>query len=216
MNFGRRVFPQPIDPYLDLRVSDLYRSMPRRSIRQGLLPSESLFLLDSCSRQLRLKSERYRSLSKNLAAQTLANEFPGSDPWRDACLCQRALRLAQLCRSHSRVDSSGARSLTRRVLRFRISRDGVQQRLQDYRFASHTFPGRNSGGAKGPSKFIRYANFAAAFGAVFKFTGGHVQDVNLLDELLLEHINSNDHSAEPNLISNQVPESYFDSSDLLQ
>jgi len=41
MNFGRRVFPQPVDPHLDLRVSDLFRSMPRPLIRQGLL--------DSCS-----------------------------------------------------------------------------------------------------------------------------------------------------------------------
>lgn len=126
MNFGRRVFPQPVDPNLDLRLSDLYRSMPRPSIRQGLLPS---------------------AFAGVWAAKFL--ETGVSPP--------------------------------RRVLRFRISRDGVRQRLQDDRFASHTFPWAQFRRRKATIKVHTLGKLRGSIRGSIQVTGGHVQDVNLLE-----------------------------------
>src|ERR1017187_2111490 len=118
----------------DLPVSDLRRSLPRQSLRQGFLLLGSVPLLDVCSTDLSPQLARYRSLSSRPARQALPYGFPGASFSQHAGPCQRGSRLAHLPRLRPSVDSPRPRPLPRGIFRRGLVRDRVCLRLDDHRF----------------------------------------------------------------------------------
>src|SRR6266567_2736487 len=124
----------------DLPVSDLRRSLPRQSLRQGLLLLGSVPLSPVRSTHLSPQLARYRSLSARPATQALPHGFPGASFSQHAGPRQRGSRLAHLPRLCARVDSPRPRSLPRRIFRRGLVRDRVCLRLDDHRFVLEAVP----------------------------------------------------------------------------
>src|SRR5438445_4631190 len=109
----------------DLPVSNLRRSLPGQSLRQGFFLLGSVPFFGLCSAHLSRKSPRYRSLSSCPATQALSYGLPGASFSQHAGTRQRAPRLADLRRFRSDSNCRSARPLPPRAFRSGVVRDGV-------------------------------------------------------------------------------------------
>src|SRR6267143_5111336 len=123
----------------DLPVSNLRRSLPRPSLRQGFLLLGSVPVPGLCSTHLPRKSPRYRSLSARPATEAVSHGFPEPPLAQYLSPRQRASRLENLRRFRADPDGHRPRSLPRRTVRRGVVRDRVCLGLHDHRFMPGAF-----------------------------------------------------------------------------
>src|SRR6266404_5496003 len=123
----------------DLPVSNLRRSLPGQSLRQGFFLLGSVPFFGLCSAHLPRKSPRYRSLSSCPATQALSHGLPEPPLAQYLSPRQRASRLENLRRFRADPDGYRPRSLPRRTVRRGVVRDRVCLGLHDHRFMPSAF-----------------------------------------------------------------------------
>ena len=127
----------------DARISPLRRALPRRLPGSKFFLSRPVSLSDFCATHGPRKFARHRSLLAVPTLETLSHGFPRSHLAQHAGSCQRASRLAPLCRFRSPADRPSPPILSPRTL------------------------GRSTVATRGPSKCTRCWTCAAAFRPVF-------------------------------------------------
>lgn len=96
-----------------------------------------------CKTDLPREFARYRSLLVGTDCQALPHGFPARDQALDTGRCQQDARLAHSCRIFSVSDCSGAQTLHRRHLRYRVGEHGIRTGFDDTSIcACRSFHGR--------------------------------------------------------------------------
>ncbi len=123
----------------NLPVSNLRRSIPRQSLRQGFFLLGSVPFSGLCAAHLPRKSPRYRSLSARPATQVVSHGFPWKRLSQHLGQRQRASRLANLRRLRSGSDCHRPRPVPRRTVCRGVVRDRVCSGLHHHRFMPGAF-----------------------------------------------------------------------------